>query len=55
MSLVTTMTDPTDGEACSWSAAVRPAMPDPMTTTSAYVDQPGVGAARRCGRFTRET
>ena len=34
-SLVTTMTEPTDGEARSWSAAVRPAMPEPMTTTSA--------------------
>ena len=31
----------------SRSAAVSPAMPDPITTTSARTDQPGWGAARR--------
>ena len=49
------VTEPTDGAARSCRAVVSPAMPDPMTTTSAYVVQPGVGAARRCGRFTRAT
>ena len=32
------------------SAAVSPAMPDPMTTTSAWVVQPGAGASSRSGR-----
>ena len=31
------------------SAAVSPAMPDPMTTTSDRVVHPGSGAVRRCG------
>ena len=46
MSLVTTMTEPTSR---AWSAVVRPAIPEPMTTTSAYVVQPGRGASRRAG------
>src|SRR4051812_19688037 len=48
LSLVTTMTDPTPASrACS--AAVSPAMPDPTTTTSAYVVHPAAGAASRAG------
>ncbi len=35
MSLVTTMTLPIDADARSCRAAVSPAIPDPMTTTSA--------------------
>ena len=50
-SLVTTRTEPTWWR--SRSAAVRPAMPEPITTTSARVVQPGEGAARRPG--TRRT
>ena len=47
-SLVTTSTDP----AClACRAAVRPAMPEPTTTTSAYVVQPASGARRRAGRM----
>ena len=39
--------DLADPAARSRSAAVSPAMPEPMTTTSASVVQPGAGAARR--------
>ena len=46
-SLVTTRTLSTWSR--SRSAAVRPAMPEPMTTTSAVVVQPGSGAVRRPG------
>ena len=44
-SLVTTRTLPTRPR--RRRAAVRPAMPDPITTTSALTDQPGSGACRR--------
>src|SRR4051794_3122376 len=47
-SLVTTSTDPTP-DARTRRAAVRPAMPEPTTTTSAYVVQPGPGALSRAG------
>ena len=51
-SLVTTRTLPPSGPSSSFSrrAAVSPAMPEPMTTTSAVTDQPGSGALSRPGR-----
>ena len=45
-SLVTTMTRPRFRHS---SAAVRPAMPEPTTTTSTSATQPGGSAASRCG------
>ena len=53
-SLVTTRTfSPGPSASLRRRAAVRPAMPEPMTTTSAEVVQPGSGALRRPG--TRRT
>jgi hypothetical protein len=43
-----TMTEPTPASRIL-RAAVSPAMPDPITTTSARVVQPGGGAASRAG------
>ena len=48
-SLVTTSSDSDGSSAWMRSAAVSPAMPEPTTTTSARVVQPGSGARRRCG------
>ena len=45
-SLVTTMTLPKSRHS---SAAVSPAMPEPTTTTSTSLTQPGISAARRHG------
>src|SRR5918995_1544733 len=50
-SLVTTTTRPRVRHS---SAAVRPAMPEPTTTTSTSVTQPGGSAASRCGSRGKE-
>ncbi len=51
-SLVTTSSDSELSSAWMRSAAVSPAMPEPITTTSARVVQPGSGARRRWGSVT---
>ena len=48
-SLVTTNNLRLRSAAWMRSAAVNPAMPEPITTTSARVVQPGSGAVNRCG------